>query len=225
MRTYADERASTSGCRAKGWGRTALAACAALAAASCVPVVGRGVGREPVHIDARPVAALVGADLTDGPEDREGPLPLDAVAPLLPAGIGVRAGYATYPVTSDQEVDSRLAMGVYFHFAEKETRRFEGSVSFAGDGTDTSENRAYVVGINYVRYVGAQGFFYWSVGGGAISEALYADDYFFGYLEASTGYWIGSGQRGIDLRAGIQAPLGSDTNVNLVVFFAIGYDI
>ena len=225
MREHADERASPlSGGRAKGRGGllgTALAACAALAAASCVPVVGRGAGRGPVYLAARPVAALAGAvgDGDDAP-------PLDAViTPLLPAGAGVRVGLTTYPVTSDWDVDSRMTFGGYFHFAERETSRFEGGISLLRDNTDSSENHAYVAGVNYVGYLGAQGFLYWSLGGGAISETLYADNYFFGYLEAAAGYWIGSGQRGIDLRAGIQTPFGSDVNVNLVVFFVIGYDI
>jgi len=196
-----------------------------LAAASCVPVAGPGAGRGPVYLAARPVASLAGA-IGDDSDDEEGPRPLDAaIAPFLPAGIGVRAGYTAYPVTSDRDVDSRMTLGGYFHFAEKETRRFEGSVSFMGDGTDTSENHAFVAGVNYVGYLGPQGFLYWSVGGGAISESLYVDDYFFGYLEASAGYWIGSGQRGVDFRAGIQTPFGADVNVNLVIFFVVGYDI
>jgi hypothetical protein len=196
-----------------------------LVAASCAPVAEPGVGRAPVYLAAHPAAALAGA-IGDGSDDEEAPSPLDAaIAPLLPAGMGVRAGYTAYPVTSDRDVDSRMTFGGYFHFAEKEASRFEGSVSFMGDGTDRSENRAFVAGINYVGYLGTEGFLYWSVGGGAISESLYVDDYFFGYLEASAGYWIGSGQKGIDLRAGIQAPFGADVNVNLIIFFVIGYDI
>jgi hypothetical protein len=204
---------------------------ALLAAASCVPVAGRGAGRGPVYLAARPVAALAGA-VEGGPEDAEETLPPEAaVAPLLPAGIGVRGGLAAYPVTSDREVDLRAAMGVYFHFAEKETRRLEGNLSYCWDSADgspapsESENHAYTAGLNYVSYLGTSGFLYWSVGGGVIAESLYVDDYFFGYLEAAAGYWIGSGQKGIDLRAGIQTPFGSDVNVNLVVFLAIGYDI
>jgi hypothetical protein len=196
-----------------------------LAAASCVPVAGSGAGRGQVYPAAHPASALAGAIGDDSDDEEARSRPDAGIAPLLPAGMGVRAGFTAYPVTSDRDVDSRMTLGGYFHFAEKETSRFEGSVSFMGDGTDRSENRAFVAGINYVGYLGTEGFLYWSVGGGAISEKLYVDDYFFGYLEAAAGYWVGSGQKGIDLRAGVQTPFGSDVNVNLIIFFVVGYDI
>jgi hypothetical protein len=136
----------------------------------------------------------------------------------------VRAGLATFPVVEDFEMDPRTALGLYVHFGESEGRRLEGGLDYLPDAEDASENFYYSLRFAYVRYIGRQGLFYWSAGGGVIRETWYQEEHTFGFAEAGLGYWLGLGQKGLDLRLAVQAPVGEDQNVFLATVFSASYD-
>ncbi len=179
-------------------------------------------------LEARPVAsALRGLD--DAAADEPGEVEEVTGFPRFAAfasGLGVRARMTAYPVTSDFDMDARVVGAtLYYHFKETEAARIEGYFSFLRDAVDGGENNSISFGADYVKYVGEAGFMHWVAGVGVIRETLYLDSYTGGCLRGAVGYRLGTGEKGVDLRAGMELPVGKGVNVQMALFFTVGYDL
>jgi len=220
--------------------RAALAASISLAGVSCCGrVVSGGVPAAPLEVAEavgrgwslpvpRPLPDLLGD--SDAPDAEGGGVGFGTFSP----GIGLRVGLASYPNATEHEVASpRNLFGVYWHFAETETKRLQGEAAYLQSSLDPEtagepgpwENRYVTVGLSYVKYLGRAGLVSMSTGGGVIIEDWYGDQAALGYLDASLGYWISLGQKGLDVRVGCQVPIGRDPNVPLVVLVSVSYDM
>jgi hypothetical protein len=193
-----------------------FASCAGRRWAEAPDARGRLLGR-PVAVS---LAELDGEPPEEEPEPPEPPV----VTVSLPAGLGVRGGLATYPATEDYDLDPRLSLGVYYHFAEKETQRLEAGADLLMDGEDAGENRYWAAHVDYVKYVGKTQAMHWSAGGGLFLEKLYDRSYTTVYIQGGVGYTLGQAEKTLDLRAGLQLPVGKDLNALLVLTVGAGYD-
>lgn len=201
--------------------RLLLAGCCSLAALSCAR-------REAVIPSPGPVAATYG-ELRPGREpgqeaaESEPAERFDAAS--FPAGFGVRAGTVACPGTIDYEVEPRGSLGVYYHFMGSSRQRLEGGADLARDRVHPADNYYLALRFDYVKYVGETGFLYWSAGGGLRLEKLYADNPRSGFADAGIGYCLGLGfRRELDLRLGLQLPVGRGLNASLLVYLIAGYD-
>jgi hypothetical protein len=199
----------------------ALLLLSALAVSSCgTASAPAGAGADGALWTARPAPVLAGYPDGESEGDLDAP---DGAA--FASGVGLRAGYTSYPGTVASETQPRALIGVYYHFAETERRRLEGAFAYAASGERPSDNLYCSMGLSYVGYIGETGFLTWSAGAGGLIERWYGEDHLFAYLDVALGYWVSMGQKGLDLRLDVQLPMGDGVNAPTILLFAVGYDI
>jgi hypothetical protein len=139
------------------------------------------------------------------------------------SGLGVRAGFGDFLYFTDHPVFLRSCMGLYYHFSEKETGRLEGGIDYSPSQSAPSENYYWTVRLDYVKYTG--GPFYVSAGGGLIYEELYGQNGLYGCVGAAAGNRLALGSKQVDIRLGLQIPLGEKLNAPWFMSLALGYDL
>ena len=164
-------------------GAPALLLLSAFAVSSCgTAAAPAGMETDGVFWTARPAPVLAGNPDGGSEGDLDAP---DETA--FASGLGLRAGYTSYPGTVASETQPRTLVGVYYHFAETERRRLEGALAYVASGTRPSENLYCSAGLSYVGYIGETGFLSWSAGVGGLIERWYGEDHLFAYLDVSLG--------------------------------------